>query len=131
MKLNSTPPAIRLSLEQADRLRKDTLGLMQEILCEYGDFVKVKLGIWDLYLLNHPDYIKRVTLDNWKNYGRETFQFKNFARVTGQGLLTTHGDKWQQDRRLIQPAFHKQVIAGMRDEMIRAINRMHSNWDRT
>lgn len=96
---------------------------------EMGDICKLKVGFWDIYFLNHPDYIQRVFLDNWKNYSRETFQFSNFARVTGKGLLTTHGDYWQQHRRLAQPGFHKNKLDGMAAAMSQTIDRMHGRWD--
>ncbi|MEM9773011.1 MAG: cytochrome P450 [Chloroflexota bacterium] len=122
-------PEKTITLTEARELQTDTLGFIMKTAEELGDIIKLKVGFWDIYFLNHPNYIKHVFLDNWKNYGRDTFQFNNFARVTGKGLLTTHGDYWQQHRRLAQPGFHKSKLDGMAQHMATAIDRMHSRWD--
>lgn len=123
-------PEKTITLTEARELQTDTLGFIMKTAAELGDIIKLKVGFWDIYFLNHPDYIQHIFLDNWKNYGRDTFQFNNFARVTGQGLLTTHGDYWQQHRRLAQPGFHKNKLDGMAQHMASAIDRMHSRWNR-
>ncbi len=122
-------PSKKITLTEARELQTDTLKFVMKTAAEMGDICKLEVGFWDIYFLNHPDYIQRVFLDNWKNYGRDTFQFKNFARVTGKGLLTTHGDYWQQHRRLAQPGFHKTKLDGMAQAMATAIDRMHGRWD--
>ena len=122
-------PTRTTTLTEARELQTDTLGFVMKIAEEMGDFCLLKVGFWDIYFVNHPDYIQHVFLDNWKNYGRDTFQFNNFARVTGKGMLTTHGDYWQQQRRLAQPGFHKSKLDGMAQQMASAIDRMHGRWN--
>ena len=100
-----------------------------QIAEEMGDICKLTVGFWDIYFLNHPDYIQHVFLDNWKNYSRDTFQFNQFSRVTGKGLLNTHGEYWRQQRRLAQPGFHKNKLDGMAQKMAAAVERMHGRWD--
>ncbi|MFK7802019.1 MAG: cytochrome P450 [Anaerolineae bacterium] len=122
-------PTKKITLKEAQELQTDTLGFVMKVAAEMGDFSKIKVGFWDIYFANHPDYIQHIFLDNWKNYSRETFQFNQFARVTGRGLLTTHGNYWQHHRRMLQPGFHRLKLDGMALNMSAAIERMHSRWD--
>ncbi|MFT7587478.1 MAG: cytochrome P450 [Cellvibrionaceae bacterium] len=100
-----------ITLQEARELQTDTLSFI------------MKIGFWDIYFLNHPDYIQHVFLDNWKNYSGDTFQFNQFARVTGKGLLTAHGDFWQNHRRIVQPSFHKSKLDGMATNAVTALDR--------
>ncbi|MEM7801301.1 MAG: cytochrome P450, partial [Chloroflexota bacterium] len=123
-------PSIKLDLDQARQLQVDTLGTILEIVQAHGNNVHAKIGFWDVYLLNDPLWIKHVFNDNWRNYSRETFQFANFSLVTGAGLLSTHGTKWQTDRRRMQPSFHRREIDLMAQKMIVAIEEMHAQWEK-
>jgi cytochrome P450 len=95
---------------------------------QYGDFFRFPIGFWEVYVVTRPDFVQHIFLDNWRNYSRDTFQYKQFSRVTGQGLLTTSGDFWQQHRRLAQPAFHRRQLEGMTAGILRAIERMAGRW---
>lgn len=127
--MSATIPTKTITLQEARELQTDTLGFVMKTAAEMGDFCKVKVGFWDIFFANHPDYIQHIFLDNWKNYSRDTFQFNNFSRVTGKGLLTTHGDYWQNHRRMLQPGFHKSKLDQMAEKMSAAIERMHRRWD--
>ncbi|MEM8858902.1 MAG: cytochrome P450 [Chloroflexota bacterium] len=127
--LQKAVPEKTITLQEARELQTDTLGFIMKTTEELGDIIKLKVGFWDIYFLNHPEYIKHIFQDNWKNYGRDTFQFNHFARVTGKGLLTAHGDYWQKHRKLAQPGFHKNKLNCMASQMGIAIDRMHGRWD--
>ncbi len=127
-----SPPGPKngISLTEAQEMQNDTLGFVMKAAAQYGDIMRYRIGFWDVYFLNHPDYIQHVLLDNWKNYGRQTFQFKKFALVTGDGLLNTHGERWQKHRRLMQPSFHQKKLGGMAEAMWSAVGRLGDRWDR-
>ena len=127
--MTSTIPTKTVTLTEAQELRDNTLGFITKAAEEMGGFSKIKIGFWEIFFINRPEYVQHVFLDNWKNYGRDTFQFNNFARVTGKGLLTTHGDYWQQQRRLLQPGFHRSKMNGMAHHISTAIDRMHDRWE--
>src|SRR5207245_4256939 len=55
-----------------------------------------------------------------KNYGKQTRGYRNLRRVLGNGLLTSEGETWKRQRRIAQPAFHRQRIAGFAQAMVRA-----------
>jgi len=61
-------------------------------------------------LINHPDYIKEVLVTNNQNFIKG-LALQRAKRLLGEGLLTSEGEFHRRQRRLAQPAFHRQRIA--------------------
>src|SRR5262249_22238523 len=64
-----------------------------------------------VYLLTHPEVVEHVLVKNHKNYRKPDFFNRPFRLLTGDGLATSEGDFWRQQRRLMAPAFHRQHLA--------------------
>lgn len=82
---------------------------------KYGDIVYIKFGPVDMYLINHPDYIRDVLVINNKKFlklGKRLRGQQMFRALLGNGLLLSEDEFHLRQRRLIQPAFHRQRIAG-------------------
>ncbi len=95
-----------------EELQSDALGFLQELIERYGDIVRYSADGWTATLLNRPDYIKHVLQDNHTNYTKEgTPDLMMLRPMLGEGLLTTEGETWVRQRRLAQPAFHRDVVA--------------------
>jgi cytochrome P450 len=109
-------------------IQRDPLGTFLKGRAEYGDVVRYRGGIWHAYLVSHPDDIKHVLQDNNQNY-RKGFSYQVLKPVLGEGLLTNEGDSWLSQRRLAQPAFHRQRIARVSDLMLDSGERMLKRWD--
>jgi cytochrome P450 len=93
------------------QLRADRLGLMSGAVREYGDAVRVAIGPKTLYIFNHPDHAKHVLADNAANY-HKGIGYTEAKRALGDGLLTSEGALWKEQRRTIQPVFqHKRIAA--------------------
>src|SRR5262245_38271217 len=107
--------------------KNPTLRLIQ-ISREFGDVVHLRLGPRNLYLLNHPDHIQRILQDNFQNYLKHTRGWRKLAPLFGEGLLTSEGKTWFKQRRLMQPAFHRQRIASFATIMTRAVEEMLESW---
>lgn len=122
-------PAEGITLPEARELQNDTLQFILKANRTWGDIVRYRIGFWDAYLLSHPDHVQHVLLDNWRNYNRDTFQFRNFSWVTGAGLLTLDGERWQAHRRLAQPGFHLRKLRGMGAGMLAAVERLAGRWN--
>lgn len=106
----------------------DTPGFLRQAAQTHGDLVAFKVGGIQVYLVNHPDAIRRVLQDNHRNYSKDTIQYNTLAAVTGRGLLTSDGDQWFRNRRLEQPAFSRPRLANL-DEIIHpALTAMLSRW---
>lgn len=99
---------------------KDTLGFVQRCMQEHTDIVKTKIAFRDFYFLLSPEAIHHVLQKNHKNY-KKSFAYKGMADFLGNGLLTSEGEKWLQQRRTVQPAFHREIIGALEDQMRTAI----------
>ncbi len=79
----------------------------------------VRIGAEHYYVLTHPDVIREVYVTN----GRFTVKGRALQRskvLLGEGLLTAEGEHWRRQRRLVQPAFHRDRIRGYADDMVAA-----------
>ncbi|WP_164001597.1 cytochrome P450 [Pyxidicoccus caerfyrddinensis] len=101
-------------------LRKDPLTFFPAQVREYGDVVRIRVGPMYVTLLAHPDLVRHVLQDNARNYNKQTRGFAVIRELLGQGLLTSEGDFWLRQRRLAQPAFHRQRLAGFASTMVDA-----------
>ena len=85
--------------------RRDSLGLMTRVAREYGDIAHATLGWKHLYLLNHPDYVRDVLVTHHRRF--TGLAFEAAKRLIGEGLLSAQGEAHRRQRRLVQPAFHR------------------------
>jgi cytochrome P450 len=92
----------------------------------YGDASCFRFGPYLEFLLNDPELIRAVLVNNRSfTKGNALQQAK---RVLGEGLLTSEGELHLEQRRLIQPLFHARRIAGYADTMVAMTERMLSHW---
>ncbi|CCH55669.1 cyc2 [Fibrisoma limi BUZ 3] len=86
---------------------------------QYGQSraVRIALGGLTTILLLKPEETRYVLQENNRNYGRGR-SFAVLRQFLGNGLLTSEGDFWRRQRRLAQPAFHKQKLAILAETMI-------------
>ena len=108
---------------------RDPLGLYTKWARQYGDIFYYRAFSRHIYFLNHPDWIEYVLVTNSQNFIKgEALQFNR--RIFGNGLLTNDGDSWLQQRRLIQPAFHRERIESYGNTMVACTERMIAAWQR-
>jgi cytochrome P450 len=110
-------------------VRRDPIALFLSSARTYGDIVRLRFASKTGHLLRHPDYVKHVLQDNFRNFGKQTRGFQALRETLGQGLLTSEGDFWLRQRRTAQPAFHHQQIAGFAETMGRATADLLDRWD--
>ncbi|MBI3549139.1 MAG: cytochrome P450 [Elusimicrobia bacterium] len=110
--------------------RKDPLGTMFKNVNTYGEIVRFPFGPIYYYLLWHPDHVQHVLQNNHRNYGKSTYSWKKMRPLLGMGLLTSEGDFWLRQRRIAQPAFHRERVAGFGTTMTDLTKEMLDAWDR-
>src|SRR5262245_15381635 len=93
-------------------LWRDPLGNLLRGTRDYGDIVRLgAVGPAQLYLLNNPEYIRHVLIENHRNYGKGNLAGV-FKALVGDGLPMAEGETWHRQRRLMQPAFHQKQVDG-------------------
>jgi cytochrome P450 len=92
--------------------RGDRLSFLVRTARAYGPVARFLIRNRSVFLVTGPAGIKRVLQDNADNYGRKTRSVEALKETLGNGLLTTTGPSWWRNRRLAQPSFHKQRLAG-------------------
>ncbi|MEV6304190.1 cytochrome P450 [Actinoplanes sp. NPDC051861] len=95
-------------------MNSDRLGMMTDAARRYGDAAKLPVGPKTLYFFNHPEHAKHVLADNAANY-HKGIGLVHARRALGDGLLTSEGELWRKQRRVIQPAFQSRRIAEQAD----------------
>jgi len=92
------------------QFRKDRLGFLVRTARRYGGVAQFGLRGRPVILVTDPTGVKRVLQDNAENYERKTRSVDALRETLGNGLITTTGAFWRRNRRLAQPAFHKQRL---------------------
>jgi cytochrome P450 len=90
---------------------EEALSRLKRYFVEFGDLYRVFApgrGVYN-YVINHPDDIKRVLLSNHRNYTKGE-GMDRVKILLGNGIMTSEGDFWRRQRRMMQPSFHRRVI---------------------
>jgi cytochrome P450 len=126
-KRNPPGPPARFPGHMLIEFARRRLPFMVESAKKYGDIVFFKVGNERIYLFNHPDLIRDVLVTNQKNFTKSR-ALDRAKRVLGEGLLTSEGDFHLRQRRLAQPAFHRDRIAAYGRSMVEYADRARSSW---
>ena len=108
--------------------QRDPLGFIQHVAQEYGPVARFRLANVAFNLVSHPDGIQQVLQGNNHNYIKGEF-FDPVRQMAGDGLFASEGSHWRRQRRLMQPAFHRQRIAEFADIMVRQTEQMLNHWE--
>lgn len=110
------------------RFRRDPLGLLMAGFESCGDVVRFRLLNRSLFLVAHPRDARRVLQDHASQYDKGTRGFRVLRVFLRNGLLTSEGAHWLRQRRTVQPAFHRERIAGFGDTMTTAASDLVDGW---
>jgi cytochrome P450 len=119
------PPAPRGSVRE---LVRDPLGYFLTISRQFGDVVCYRPAPDSAYLINHPEYIHHVLVENQRNYSKDTYSNQSVKKIIGESLLNLEGDAWLRQRRLMQPAFHHTRLEPLDGMIVQAVQDMIARW---
>jgi len=108
-------------------MRRDPLAFLTRAARQYGDVARFRMGPVELHLLNRPEWIRDVLVTHAASFhkGRGLERAK---RLLGEGLLTSEDPVHLRQRRMMQPAFHQQRIAGYGAVMVELAERLADRW---
>src|SRR5437764_2504193 len=106
---------------------RDPLAVLTRWARQYGDIFYYRAAWIHVYFLNHPDLIESVLVRNHPNLLKDRV-IQNSRWFFGDGLLTSEGEEWKRQRRLTQPAFHRDRVASYANSMVEYTQRLISAW---
>jgi cytochrome P450 len=122
------PPESELSFDIGST--DDSLERMRELFARYGDVYRVYAPgrkSWT-YVINHPDDVKRVLVSNHRNYTKGV-GLDRVKILLGNGIMTSEGEFWKRQRYMMQPMFHRKVIAEFARVIDAANERFIAKWE--
>ena len=116
-----------LSTYRGLRYPSSPLGSFDIFRRRYGDTYEIFAGArgWTL-VTERPSLVDHVLRANHRNYAKSPIVTDLLASYIGRGLLTLDGEEWRRQRRVIQPGFHRQRLAGL----LRTVDEEARDWVR-
>jgi cytochrome P450 len=116
-------------------LRQSLRAARENILSTYSqkdfseDFIERRLLWRRRFIINEPDAIRHVLVDNAGNYTKSEISRRLLEPGLGRGLLTSEGETWRRHRHIMAPAFDPRSIAGYVPIMIKVVRELLAKWD--
>ncbi len=108
----------------------DAIHRMTELFARHGDIYRFYSPARraEMWVINHPDDVKRVLVANHKNYTKGS-GLDRVKILLGNGIMTSEGDLWKRQRYMMQPMFHRRMITQF-SKLIDACNeRFIAKWE--
>ncbi|GAB4378857.1 MAG: cytochrome P450 [Elainellaceae cyanobacterium] len=106
---------------------QDPLGFLTHCGREYGEIVPLRFGAARAFLLIQPAHIEQV-LKEQRGLTKNSPAWNALKTLVGEGLLTSDGEFWARQRRLMQPVFHQQRITGYGETMVAYTEALLQTW---
>lgn len=106
---------------------QDRLGFFAE-MARYGDVTEIRSRLRHIVLLNHPDDIRRMLVTEQRKFVKGE-GLDRVKPLLGEGLLTSNGEFHLRQRRLVQPALHRERLAGYGKVMLDYAERRQADWE--
>ena len=107
--------------------RRDRLGFLLDCAREHGPMARFFIGSQAMVLVSEPALVEQVLVTQNKKFGKGR-GFRILRSVLGNGLVTSEGEVWLQQRRLMQPAFQKAQVETYGPTIIDQTLRRIANW---
>ncbi len=107
----------------------DPLSMFTRAAAQYGDHVQLRFAWMRYFLVNDATAAHHILIENAKGYHKSP-NYQGLKVILGDGLLTSEGDLWRRQRKLAQPAFHREHLKGFASTMVAATRDTVARWDR-
>ena len=115
-------------LRSIKSITSDPLTYLENTWSEFGDVIQFPIPKPATYLISSPEGAREVLVNQHNETSKRTLQYDNLSLVTGEGLLTADTQAWRPRRRMLQPAFHKEMIALSARNVEAGLAKLDSNW---
>lgn len=120
-------PGVAAGLASLAAFRRDPLASLEALRARWGDVAGFQVGRRRFVLLSHPDLVRDVLVTRHRGFIK-SLALQRARVLLGHGLLTSEGEFHLRQRRLSQPAFHRERIAVMAGAMVRHAERAADSW---
>ncbi|MBC8167142.1 MAG: cytochrome P450 [Bryobacteraceae bacterium] len=107
--------------------RRDPAGFLLEVSRKYGDLSSFRMGTQTMFFLNRPESIEEVLVTGQQNFIKSRM-LQKAKSLLGEGLLTSEGAFHLRQRRLAQPAFHRERLANYAATIVSCADRAQARW---
>jgi len=121
-------PAGGAMLKNLRAIVKDPLTYLEDVWQEHGDVVQFPVPKPATYLVSSPAGAREVLVNQHKETSKKTLQYNNLSLVTGDGLLTADTQAWRPRRRMLQPAFHQEMISLSQHHVELGLAKLEIHW---
>jgi cytochrome P450 len=127
--LDHVPPGPRgdFIIGHLRKFLSDPLGFVASSAHEYGDVVRLRFLTTPVYLISDPQIIEDVLVTRYRKFPKG-FGYAWLRRLLGDGLITSAGATWLHQRKLVQPAFHRDRMASYFEVLVGYVARMLAGW---
>jgi cytochrome P450 len=120
----------RLVLDAArDIKRKGFLNFLSDEWQQHGDLTRIQIGSRVLVLAVHPDMVRHISVTNRENYDKLGSYDSTRKLLLGDGLVTSTGDLWRRQRRLMSPFFTPRGIEQFMPVILNDAQGFITRWD--
>jgi len=127
MQMTPPGPKGRFLVGVLPEFRKNPAEFHERMARQYGDIVFIPLGRQKIYSVGHPDAIRDILVTH-QNKFKKSRMLERARVLLGDGLLTSEGDLHRRQRRLVQPAFHRDRLAGYGAVMVERSAVLREQW---
>jgi cytochrome P450 len=117
-------------LNPPDTERRNPVRVLVELAREKGDCFVYLPGKPQSFLANRPEFVKHVLVERTDIYSKDTIANAGFAEHVSDGLLTSEGVTWLQQRKLMRPVFAQRNVPAFADVVSDIVGQTASNWER-
>jgi cytochrome P450 len=109
--------------------QRDPLRQFPKWIEEYGDVVRIKGAIGQGVILGSPELAHQVLVERYARYQKKSHSYIVLRILMGNGLVTSEGEFWRGQRKLVQPAFHRRRLDGIFGMMVERVADLVSRFE--
>jgi cytochrome P450 len=112
---------------QSTEFNRNQLRYLTDVARDYDDIVPLRLFVTRAVFFNRPDLVEQVLVTKHRAFVK-SIAFRRLAEMTGDGVITSDGDHWRRQHRLVQPGFHRERIEGFAQAMVERADSLRQEW---
>ena len=120
--MKSLPPLVTRPshwlLGPVDYAQRDPLRQFPKWIEEHGDLLRLKGALGQAVIVGSPEFAREILVDRYQKYQQKSQAYMVLRILMGNGLVTSEGEFWRGQRKLVQPAFHRRRLDALFDMMV-------------